>query len=171
MPFTIPAKLSFFLAGHDGEPDHPPVNKNLVRLLSASTREVLAKAAPPRNDEAQRVTWELSQHAGKQGILEVVDGHDDDSFAWLAVGRFDPPVISLPVFIPNSTSQRQQNAAELVRRAVAGIRIADGSITPLARIHRKPVRRRPRRSSRQPADLPSAAGKESCRRESNAGLP
>src|SRR6185295_130757 len=55
------------------------------------------------------------QHAGKQGILEVVDGHDDDGFAWLAVGRFDPPVISLPVFIPNSASQRQQNAAELVR--------------------------------------------------------
>jgi putative heme-binding domain-containing protein len=114
-PFTIPAKFSFFLAGHDGEPDHPPVKRNFVRLLSMPSGEVLAKAAPPRNDMAQRVSWDLSQHAGGQGILEIVDGHEDDGFAWLAAGRFDPPVVALPEFIPNSLSQRQQNAADLAR--------------------------------------------------------
>jgi putative heme-binding domain-containing protein len=114
-PFTIPAKFSFFLAGHDGEPDHPPVQRNSVRLVDAATRVVLIKVGPPRNDTAQRVTWDLSRHAGKQGILEIVDGHDDDGYAWLAAGRFEPPVVSLPEFIPNSTSQRQQNAADLAR--------------------------------------------------------
>src|SRR5205814_7032601 len=33
-PFAIPAKLSFFLAGHDGSPDKPPRKKNLLRLRS-----------------------------------------------------------------------------------------------------------------------------------------
>jgi len=114
-PFTIPAKFSFFLAGHDGEPDHPPVQRNSVRLLDGATHAVLIKAAPPRNDTAQRVNWDLSQHAGRQGILEIVDGHDDDGYAWLAAGRFEPAVVSLPEYIPNSTSQRQQNAADLAR--------------------------------------------------------
>jgi len=114
-PFVIPPKLSFFVAGHDGEPDHPPVQRNSVRLLDASTHETLIKAGPPRNDEAQRVTWDLSQFAGRQGVLQLVDGHDGDGYAWLAAGRFEPPVVTIPDFIPNSASQRQQNAADLVR--------------------------------------------------------
>ncbi len=114
-PFTIPAKLSFFLAGHDGEPDQPPLRRNYVRLLAAGSGEVLAKSAPPRNDIAQKISWDLSPHAGGQGILEIVDGIEDTGYAWLAVGRFDPAVVALPEFIPNSPSQRQQNAADLVR--------------------------------------------------------
>jgi putative heme-binding domain-containing protein len=113
--FTVPPRLTFFLAGHDGEPDQPPVKRDFVRLLAATSGEVLAKAAPPRNDIAQRITWDLSRHAGEQGILEIVDGHDDEGYAWLAAGRFDPPVVALTGFIPNSLSQRQQNAADLVR--------------------------------------------------------
>jgi len=114
-PFVIPPKLSFFVAGHDGEPDHPPVQRNSVRLLDASTHETLIKVGPPRNDEAQRVAWDLSQFAGRQGVLQLVDGHDDDGYAWLAAGRFEPAVVTMPDFIPNSASQRQQNAADLVR--------------------------------------------------------
>src|SRR5256885_14876153 len=37
-PFTIPAKLSFFLAGHDGYPDKPPQKKNVVRLRLLTER-------------------------------------------------------------------------------------------------------------------------------------
>lgn len=83
------------------------MNKNLVRLL--------AKAAPPRTDVAQQISWNLSRSAGGQGILKIVDGHDDDRFTWLAVGRFDPPVVGLAAFIPNSLSQRQQDAADMAR--------------------------------------------------------
>ena len=114
-PFSIPAQLTFFLAGHDGEPDRQPVKRNFVRLLDAATHELLSKTAPPRNDLAQRVTWDLSQHAGQTGVLELVDGHDDIGYAWLAAGRFEPPVVTLPEFFPSSASQRQQNAADLAR--------------------------------------------------------
>ncbi len=113
--FPIPAKLGFYLAGHDGFPDQPPGHKNLIRLLAADTSEVLASAAPPRNDLAQPVTWDLSAFAGRLGRLEIVDGDTGTAYAWLAVGRFDPLVIPLPSTNPNRQGQRLLNAAELTR--------------------------------------------------------
>jgi putative heme-binding domain-containing protein len=111
--FDIPPKLSFFMAGHDGSPDKPPRKKNLIRLRDASTDKVLAHTAPPRNDIAQPFSWDLGQHAGKQGYLEIVDGNAGHSFAWLAVGRFKPSVVPLPAIIPNQVDKRQLAAAEL----------------------------------------------------------
>ena len=139
-PFVIPAKLSFFLAGHDGYPDKPPQKKNVVRLRLLSDRGsasrsddapgefenaaahraalqdvVVAEAWPPRNDTAQMVTWDLNRFAGRQGYLEVTDGDDGNAYAWLAIGRFDPPVVTVPKISPNLIGHRQQAAAELVR--------------------------------------------------------
>src|SRR5439155_8027973 len=37
------------------------------------------------------------------------------SYAWLAVGRFDPPVVALPSIIPNQVDKRQLAAADLAR--------------------------------------------------------
>ena len=114
-PFNVPAKLSFFLAGHDGFPDQPPGKKNFIRLIAADTREVLASSPPPRNDTAQRVSWDLSAHAGRRGVLEIVDGDTGSAFAWLAAGRFEPAVVPLPSTNPNEYSQRRHHAAELAR--------------------------------------------------------
>ena len=63
--FEIPAKLSFWLAGHNGEPQTPDARRNLVRLVDASTGEVLRDAYPPRNDVAQRIEWDLKDVAGR----------------------------------------------------------------------------------------------------------
>ncbi|MEY2429117.1 MAG: hypothetical protein QOJ40_2002, partial [Verrucomicrobiota bacterium] len=112
-PFIIPARLSFFLAGHDGSPDRPPTKKNVIRLRSAANQEVLMRAVPPRNDIAQPIHWDLSKHAGEQGYLEIVDGNAGHSYAWLAVGRFNPAVVPLPKIIPNQLDKRQLAAAEL----------------------------------------------------------
>jgi len=114
-PFTVPAKLSFYLAGHDGFPDKPAKKKNVVRLRTADAREVLAETFAPRNDLAQPVTWDLTTHAGKKGFLEIADGDDGTAYAWLAVGRFNPPLVSVPAMNPNVVGQRQQAAAELAR--------------------------------------------------------
>jgi putative heme-binding domain-containing protein len=114
-PFTVPAKLSFYLAGHDGFPDRPAKKKNVVRLRSAGAGEVLAETFAPRNDLAQPIAWDLSAHAGKKGFLEIVDGDDGTAYAWLAVGRFNPPVVNVPTTNPNVVGQRQQAAAELAR--------------------------------------------------------
>mgnify|MGYP003329024053 CR=1 FL=1 len=62
-PFTIPATLTFWLAGHDGYPDKAAQKKNFARLVLADTGEVVMVAPPPRNDVAQKIQWELSAHA------------------------------------------------------------------------------------------------------------
>src|SRR5204862_17307 len=42
-PFTIPAKLRFFLAGHDGYPNKPAQKRNVVRLHRGSPRGVASR--------------------------------------------------------------------------------------------------------------------------------
>jgi putative heme-binding domain-containing protein len=111
--FTIPEKFSFYLAGHDGTPDQPMRKKNFARLREVDSNKVLKQAVPPRNDTAQLITWDLKDHVGKKGFLEITDGNTGRSFAWLAVGRFEPQVVTLPKVIPNEVDRRQLMAAEL----------------------------------------------------------
>ena len=92
--FDIPAKLSFFSAGHNGPTDKPETAQNFIRLRDAQTGELLMESKPPRNDTAQRTEWDLSKFAGRRGSLELVDGFDATGFAWLAVGRFSLPVLN-----------------------------------------------------------------------------
>jgi putative heme-binding domain-containing protein len=113
-PFTIPQRLTFYLAGHDGPPDKRPQGKNLVRLRGPQDA-VLIQAPPPRHDTAQKITWDLAAHAGKTGFLEVVDGDTGGAYAWLAIGRLDPPVVAIPKLDPSEISKRQLAAAELAR--------------------------------------------------------
>jgi putative heme-binding domain-containing protein len=112
--FTIPQRLTFYLAGHDGPPDKPPHGKNRVRLRGPQD-EVLIQAAPPRNDTAQKITWDLAAHAGKTGFIEVVDADTGGAYAWLAIGRFEPAVVAIPKLDPSEISKRQLAAAELAR--------------------------------------------------------
>jgi putative membrane-bound dehydrogenase-like protein len=96
--FTCPPKFSFYLCGHRGAPNKPAHEFTFVRLLDNAGAELI-RAYPPRNDTAHRVEWDLSAHAGKQVRFEIADRDDNetkDAYAWLAAGRFDPPVISIP---------------------------------------------------------------------------
>lgn len=93
--FVIPEKLTFFLAGHNGMPSRKHPIKNIVRLRDAKTDEVLAEQAPPRSDVAQKVTWDLTSFAGRQGYFEATDDDSGTAYAWLAFGRFEPPVIKI----------------------------------------------------------------------------
>jgi putative heme-binding domain-containing protein len=107
--FELPAKLSFWCAGHDGFPTVKLQGKNLVRLRDAKTHEILASSPPPRNDTAQKIEWDLSKHAGKQGYLELVDGDTAGAFAWLAVGRF-----SIAGLNPSKRTEHLIAAADIV---------------------------------------------------------
>ncbi len=112
-PFEVPGKLRFYVAGHIGFPDRPAVAKNFVRLRDAESHQLLAEVKPPRNDTARKVEWDLSEHAGRQGYLEIVDGDDDAAYAWLAVGRFEPEVVPLPRMAPSLVAERQSAAAAI----------------------------------------------------------
>ena len=127
-PFHAPAKLTFWIAGHDGTPPDKASEKNLVRLRSADDDAVLILAAPPRNDTAQKVTWDLSAHAGKLVYLEAVDADTRTAYAWLAFGRLEPAVVPIP---PSTTDlrKRTESAVELagalglVEQAPAAIKL------------------------------------------------
>ncbi len=106
--FPLPAKLSFWCAGHDAIPSVPLGKKNFVQLKDAKTGEVLASSPPPRNDIAQKIQWDLSKHKDKTGYIEVVDGDTGNAYAWLAVGRF-----SIHGLNPSKQAQHQIAAAEI----------------------------------------------------------
>lgn len=95
-PFRIPAQLSFYLAGHAGFPKQPDNGLNFVQLRSFDDHRVLKRVGVPRKVLAQRVNWDLNEFADTEGYLEVVDSDNGKAYAWLAIGRFEPEVISIP---------------------------------------------------------------------------
>jgi putative heme-binding domain-containing protein len=100
-PFALPAKLTFWIAGHRGFPAAEPHEKNFVRLVDTETGEELARAYPPRHDVAQQVTWTFDQaehgtQAHQHTVLELTDGDNATAYAWLAAGGFDPAVVTIP---------------------------------------------------------------------------
>ncbi|MBW3539512.1 MAG: c-type cytochrome, partial [Planctomycetes bacterium] len=118
--FEAPPRLSFYLAGHRGFPDRPPHAENHVRLRDVQTNGILAEAFPPRNDTAQHVEWDLAAHRGRRVRLELTDGDNGPAYAWLALGRLDPPVVELPLIAPSRATVRQVAAAEIAERFKLG---------------------------------------------------
>ncbi len=113
--FALPNQLSFYLCGHDSPPGQPAGKKNFVRLLEAETKTVLREAKVPRNDIAQKITWDLADVAGKRAVIEVTDGDDGKAYAWLAFGRFAPALPELTLGEVQSLARRQQTGADLAR--------------------------------------------------------
>ena len=104
--FALPAQLSFLLAGHQGEPTRPPHQRNVVLLRAADTGIVLAEAFPPRNDSAQKITWDLAEHAGKQGYLS--DRRRRGGRVGLAGWPLRSAVLALPSRAPGDIARRQR---------------------------------------------------------------
>ncbi len=92
-PFVVPKALSFFMCGHNGYPGKSPPPVNHIRLV-VDGKEV-ARQVPPRHDTARKYTWNLSAHAGKQGVIEIVDADHANAYAWIGVARFEPAVVSV----------------------------------------------------------------------------
>ncbi|HSJ01218.1 MAG TPA: c-type cytochrome, partial [Verrucomicrobium sp.] len=79
---------------------------------------------PPRNDEAQSVTWNFAEQKrawqDQQTVfpkvrLELIDGDSGTTYAWLAAGRFEPAVVRLPDDDPQTLNGRIAALASLVR--------------------------------------------------------
>ncbi len=113
--FELPASLSFYLCGHLGFPNDDADQRNVVRLRLEGSDEIVRSEFPSRHDVARKVDWDLADLAGKRGYVEVVDGLNIQAYAWLAVSRFEPPVISIPGIAPNVLAQRQIAAATIAR--------------------------------------------------------
>ncbi|HYE31491.1 MAG TPA: PVC-type heme-binding CxxCH protein [Methylomirabilota bacterium] len=114
-PFRIPAQLTFYIAGHDGVPENPAGKKNYVALRKSPEGTIVRTAPAPRNDVAQKVTWDLNDLAGQLGTLEVVDGDTGAAYAWIAISRIEPSMVRLPEVEPRLMQRRQIEAATLAR--------------------------------------------------------
>jgi len=82
--FTTTNELSFWIVGHQGYPDHEAHLKNHITLID-DEGTVFLRAAPPRNDVAQKITW--TTEPGKQMRLQITDGDPGDAYAWLGIAR------------------------------------------------------------------------------------
>lgn len=107
--FELPSELSFFIAGHDGFPDKPIQHLNFVRLRDAASQAILKIWSPPRNDTAQKITWQAGDLSGREVFVELTDGDTAGAFAWMAVGRF-----SVPGLNPNRKVEDFRKAADLI---------------------------------------------------------
>jgi putative heme-binding domain-containing protein len=113
--FPIPGWLRFYICGHDGLPGKPLENKNFFRLRDASTEEILKEAVPPRNDVARQVVWDLEEFGGRKVFIEVTDGNNGKSYAWLAFARIEPQIPGLELVDPSSPGQMREAGLSLVR--------------------------------------------------------
>jgi len=95
-PFDLPEAFEFWLCGHDGPPGKPAKQSNRVEIRLAAEDDLVAVAAPPRNDVAQRIRLDLTEFAGKRGYLQIVDGDSAVAYAWLAIADIQPSTVPLP---------------------------------------------------------------------------
>lgn len=113
--FTAGPSFSFWFCGHDGPPDQPVQKKNGVRLRDAQTDAVLVEAAPPRNDVAQKVTWNTGNLGGKKVYFEATDADTGSAYAWIAFGAFEGG-LTTPTVSPRGLAERAAGAADLAAR-------------------------------------------------------
>jgi len=111
--FALPESLSLYVCGHLGFPNQAAIEKNFVRVCLEEVDRELGRALAPRNDVAQKVTFDLKAHTGQRGYLEVVDGINLNAYAWIAVSRIEPAVVSVPATSPAETAQRLQDGCRL----------------------------------------------------------
>lgn len=122
--FAAPAKLSFWLCGHQGFPGTEANKSNLVRLVDDSGT-TLNESFPPRNDIARRIEWDLTAIKGRQVRFEVVDGDHGAAYAWLAVGRFEQSVLSTGTFSAADTRQKNLKTLATILRTTAPVGLRD----------------------------------------------
>jgi len=115
-PFPMPERLRFLLGGHRGSPGKAPHDLNFVRLVEVATGRELARAYPPRHDEAVPVEWLLPGKTGSIVRLEVVDGDAGSAYAWLALGEVEG--VDLPVGQFRNYGQKDAALRRLARLLV-----------------------------------------------------
>ena len=123
-PFAAPAKLSFWICGHQGFPNQAANERNLVRLVDEKGA-VLQQAFPPRHNDARLIEWDLTASQGSPVHFEIIDGDDGKAYAWLGVGRFSEPALSIDRFQSDARHQKDLRTLATILRTTAPIGLRD----------------------------------------------
>ena len=113
--FAAGPSLGFWFCGHDGFPGKPSQKLNVARLRDAKDGTVLREAAPPRNDVAQRISWDTGAIQGRQVYLEFTDADTGDAYAWVAFGDIEGGP-AMPASSPRASAERTAGAADLAAK-------------------------------------------------------
>jgi putative heme-binding domain-containing protein len=123
-PFPAPSTLAFKLCGHRGPPDKPAHDRNLVRLIDDDGKS-LRSAFPSRSDTLQLVTWDLTELAGQNVRLEIVDGDSGKAYAWLGITDITPAVLSVETFQAHNETHRALTTLATLLRTTAPVSLRD----------------------------------------------
>jgi putative heme-binding domain-containing protein len=123
-PFPAPSTLAFKLCGHRGPPDKPAHDRNLVRLIDDDGKSLLS-AFPSRSDTLQLVTWDLTELAGQNVRLEIVDGDSGKAYAWLGITDITPAVLSVETFQAQNETHRALTTLATLLRTTAPVSLRD----------------------------------------------
>jgi len=112
--FELPTTLSFVVCGYQESPRDEKNQSSFVRLCLVENGQEICRAVPPGSDVAESITWDLSLHLGHKAYLEVVDGLDRSSAAWIAFGRISPPIVPFYQMGFMGEQQLLQSACQLI---------------------------------------------------------
>ncbi|WP_083925393.1 PVC-type heme-binding CxxCH protein [Flexithrix dorotheae] len=114
-PFSIPEKLSFYLAGHKNKANpnqEVSPSKNQVILKLAQTGQIIEVVEIEKENAGETVILNTGDYAGEIGYLEVTDGSDERG-EFIAIGEFSPDVLKLPAQDLAQMAERQIFACNL----------------------------------------------------------
>ncbi len=120
--FICPAKLSFRLAGHSHR------NANFARLIDVETGKVLAELPSPGRDEALPVSWDLTQWQGRPVRMEVTDGDDGPSWAWISICEMQPELVPMPTVAGKLPDGWEEIPQPMQRKVVEGVPFISRSV-------------------------------------------
>lgn len=123
--FPAPESLLFHLCGHRGPPQAEAHDRNLVRLIAAADGNVLRTAFPPRSDTLQLVSWDLTDLAGQNVHLEIVDGDSGKAYAWLGIAGIEPCLFDIQSFQHDQTTYQSLTTLATLLRTTAPIALRD----------------------------------------------
>ena len=122
--FAAPDTLTFWICGHHGFPKAEANRLNKVQLINRDGA-VVREAFPPRNDTAQKISWDLSDLGHAQMRLQLVDEDNGSAYAWLGVGRIEPPVVKVEDLDSSDHRQKELRQLATILRTVAPVGLRD----------------------------------------------
>ncbi|MGB4738026.1 MAG: PVC-type heme-binding CxxCH protein [Fuerstiella sp.] len=133
--FVLPFSLNIQVCGHLGLPQNAALPDNRVVLRDFLTGEEISSSLAPRNDVATTYDWEYKGKAGRRAYIEVIDGIELPSYAWIAVGSLAPRVVSVTEFDPDGTTAQLLAAVQILyRQQQVGTDLSEANVSRMAEL-------------------------------------
>lgn len=116
--FQLPSELRMNVFDNDvhNTEEKTGISKNAVRIRLADSRQQVAEYRMQMDtkmefgDLIKPVTFDLREHEGKMGYIEVVDSSETGS---IGIGKLNPEVVEMPPFTPSDLDVLRKKAAEV----------------------------------------------------------